>query len=238
MNKIVKRVLNIFCILAFICLGAVTLNYVANENVIAKYNDHKYQINNLTILGVTEPYIIHYNNGNVYYAKGQYDKAIEEYKIALSYDVPEKRECDIRVNLALAMVTPLDIDGISTRDELNDVLDVLYDAVDVLCEKGCAGVSKKGHDKEAQKLKNEIEDLIEQLENAQGGSGEGEGEGEGEGGSGPSTIHEGNPIVNPDKEDELIDLSGEALSDRFGTTENTYGIDDLNIFDLDAGPNW
>ena len=58
---------------------------------------------------IYQRYIYHYNRGNTFYEEGQYDKAVDEYEKALNCRLAEGKECDIRVNTALAMVAPLEI---------------------------------------------------------------------------------------------------------------------------------
>ena len=111
-------------------------------------------------------YIYHYNKGNDYYDKGSYEKAIDEYEKALKRYVPDKKECDIRVNLALSMIAPYDLEDFSdiTEEERKELIEILKAAIDVLVEDGCAHRDDEdGHDKEAQKLKDELQAIINML---------------------------------------------------------------------------
>jgi len=111
----------------------------------------------------TIPMISHYNKGNKMYNQGNYDEAIEEYSKALDSSPSKKKECDIRTNQALSLVK-----SIRSDDEDEFKLELLYLAKDVLCENDCAHENdNNGHDEEAQKLKNEIDELIKGLEKNQ-----------------------------------------------------------------------
>lgn len=113
------------------------------------------------------PYIYYYNKGNEYYQKEEYDKACEKYEKALTYKLPESKECKIRINLALAMVAPVPQVPSENVDEesVENTIEILEDARDVLTKHGCANSKNdSGHDIDAQVLKNEIDVYLEELE--------------------------------------------------------------------------
>lgn len=110
-------------------------------------------------------YIYHYNKGNEAYENGDYEQAVEAYEQALACHVPDKKECNIRVNLALAMIAPIDIEHLDAS-EVDATIELLKEARDVLTEEDCAHMDDEdGHDKDAQKLKDEIDEYIDMLEN-------------------------------------------------------------------------
>lgn len=112
-------------------------------------------------------HIFYYNKGNEAYELGDYDQAIEQYEQALSCHVPDKKECDIRVNLALAMIAPIDIENLDDS-QVSETIALLKEARDILTEEDCAHANdENGHDKDAQTLKDEIDQYIEMLENPQ-----------------------------------------------------------------------
>ncbi|MBP3324977.1 MAG: tetratricopeptide repeat protein [Coprococcus sp.] len=159
MKKILMMV-GILLLLFFICLVA---GYAANESMIDKYNSGIYEKNDLAVLGFTEPYIAHYNQGNHYFREGDYENAIEEYKKALDKNPPHNKECLIRINLALAMVTPIKPDEI-TESNLEETIDILEEAKNVLTLHGCANKDDhNGHNEDAQRLKDEIDAFEEML---------------------------------------------------------------------------
>ncbi|MBQ4271498.1 MAG: hypothetical protein II718_06700, partial [Clostridiales bacterium] len=135
-----KRLLIVVYILVIIVCAKQVVNYFYNEYVLDHYRDGDYTINENLLLSANclEPYIAHYNNGNIYYRNSLYDEAIEEYEAALEYqDIPLKRECLIRVNLALAMIQTLG-DDFKEPENVDRSLEILYAARDVLLEEGCA----------------------------------------------------------------------------------------------------
>ena len=121
-----------------------------------------------TLTLIYQRYIYHYNRGNDFYEEGQYDKAVDEYEKALNCRLAEGKECDIRVNMALAMVAPLDIKNPEklSEKERKKYIKILEGAVEILTEEGCAG-KKKGHDEDAQQLKEELEEILDELEQEQ-----------------------------------------------------------------------
>ncbi|MBP3708719.1 MAG: tetratricopeptide repeat protein [Clostridia bacterium] len=117
------------------------------------------------MVNVYQPYIAHYNNGNRLYKLGDHKEAINEYKRALELFPPEKKECSIRINLALAMINNIENES---EPNVEDILDVLAEAKEVLCEGGCANRdNNKGHSKKAEQLKEDIEEYEEKLKKQQ-----------------------------------------------------------------------
>lgn len=159
--KRVRIIIWIFLFSYFLCL---LVNYIANEMMIKKYENNEYIENKISVLGFTEPYISHYNRGNIFYKNDNYDEAIKEYEKALHLNPPYDRECKIRINLALAMVVPIDLDKI-TKEDVDEVLETLEKAKNVLYEHGCANSQGNGHNEDAQTLKEEIDKLEEELKN-------------------------------------------------------------------------
>ena len=119
-----------------------------------------------------DEYIIWYNIGNYYFDKGDYGKAEDAYLQSIDCGIPFEKECPVKVNLALSMMGQIDEDD---WDEFFDctgpenisagarrVEKILKDARDVLIQDGCAHEDDKdGHDKQAQLLKDEIDELLE-----------------------------------------------------------------------------
>lgn len=115
-------------------------------------------------------YIFHYNRGNEFYELGQYEKAASEYEKSLKLHVPKGRECDIRVNYALSLCAGLNLNDIKalTEDEKTEMINTLETAIDILVEEECAHRDdNNGHDKEAQRLKNELQEIIDMLKQPQ-----------------------------------------------------------------------
>lgn len=157
-----RKVINAIWVLLVLVLMVLVVNYASNEGMIKAYNNGNYEKNNLAVLGFTEPYISHYNQGNNYFQQGYYDLAIEEYDKALDYSVPEDVECMIKINKALAITAPVDKKKI-TVDNLMDNIAILREAEEILTEDGCADEKGKGHSKDAQQLYDDIETFIDEL---------------------------------------------------------------------------
>lgn len=148
--------------------------YVYNEFVIGKYNDGDYDINMKPgmICNWIQPYIAHYNAGNIYYQNGDYEDAIDEYKLAMDKEPKRNHKCDIRINLALAMLKTLPEDY-SSEENRESTIELLTKAREVLIEDECAKDKEAGHSEEATKLREEIDAMLNQLN--QGGDPNGNG---------------------------------------------------------------
>lgn len=162
-----KNFLKIIYIILLVILIKLMVTFIINEIFIAKYQDGRYNeadAKKLLIMNISQPYIAHYNYGNVLYKNGEYDRAINEYEKALKAFPPEKKECSIRINLALAMLAK--IDG---NQEKEEIVKQLQEARQTLCEDGCANKNDdKGHSKKAETLKKDIDNAIKNLQNNNG----------------------------------------------------------------------
>ena len=162
--RITKRVVVGIWVLLVIFLGVLLLAYFSNRNMIKNFKKEKYEFNQFGFLGFTEPYVNPYNRGNIFYSLGDYDRAIAEYELALSHNPSEPADCMIRVNYALSLLAPIDADNV-TEDNIDEVLEILDEAREILLENGCATNDGDGHDDEAQKLKDEIDEFEQELLN-------------------------------------------------------------------------
>ena len=218
--RITKRVIVGIWVLLVIFMGILLLAYYSNRNMIKNYKKEKYEFNQLGFLGFTEPYINPYNRGNIFYSLGDYDRAIAEYYLALSYNPPEPADCMIRVNYALALIAPIDPDKIN-EDNLEEVLDILDEARDILCEDGCANDKGTGHYDPAQTLKDEIDEFEEELLQ--------QAEPTPEPTPTPSDPNDPTPTPTPtpsggeqNPEDQLQDIMQDALEDRVSPDEDYW----------------
>lgn len=164
-----KSVLTKIWIVFIVLWLAVLINFAANAKMISRYNRGIYTENKMAWLGILQPYVAPYNKGNVHYQRGEYELAIEQYEKALLKNPPHKKECKIRINLALAKLALIDPDNI-TPANVNDIIAQLEEARDILLEDGCAKEDGLGHNNDAQILKEEIDQIIEMLKHPQGGS--------------------------------------------------------------------
>ena len=151
-----------------LCIMGVFLvtRYVMNTVFLASYNSGKYSDtipHALQKVNIPEGYLPYYNAGNVAYKEGDYDTAIGEYKRALECAPSEKKECPIRINLALAMCHKIDFDHLDSEKSRASAVRQLKAARKILVEDGCAcpEVGKAdGHSEEAEKLKKDIENTL------------------------------------------------------------------------------
>jgi len=143
---------------------------VANNILISKYNKGQYseeQAKQLTDMNFTQSYVANYNYGNVLYQNGEYKKAIEAYKKALMGFIPKNKECNIRINDALAICKTVQINE-NSQDSIKEAIKTYESAIDILTEKGCANKeSNNGHNKNAEQLKKDIQEEIDRLKNLQ-----------------------------------------------------------------------
>lgn len=163
-----KRIfIGVYAILLLIC-GNLVFNFIYNFIVVYAYNYSYYEVtmNPILLLNWSEPYIAHYNQGNLYYKEGWYVEAVDSYYNALEYDMPQERECSVRINIALSMLQSLG-DDYAAPENVENSLMTLYAAKNVLLEKDCATEDSAGHSEQAQKLKEEIDEIIKELEEKQ-----------------------------------------------------------------------
>lgn len=141
--------------------------------------------NTVNSIAVGENYVIPYNLGNAEYQRHNYEKAIPHYLDALNKKLPEtEEECKIRVNLALALCHTIDFDhlDVTDPDAVLNAINVLLEARYVLTEKGCASEpvgSSDGHYPNADKLRKDIDEMLQKLSQNAPNSGEGQSDGGG-----------------------------------------------------------
>ncbi len=128
-----------------------------------------------------DAYIMNYNLGNAHYKDGDYSKAQIYYEKCLEYELPEGEECSVRINLTMTKIQQIDFNTIDAgyeafkNDEevdlealikkIDEVIDQLKADRVILTEKNCAGAEDdNGHSKEAESLKKDIDNKIEELE--------------------------------------------------------------------------
>lgn len=78
MNKLIKLIIIILIIILFNLVMRFTINLIV-------YKTNNQYINNfLYIINLNNPYIVYYNQGNIFYKNKNYKKAIKYYKKALT----------------------------------------------------------------------------------------------------------------------------------------------------------
>lgn len=161
-----KKIFVLLYIVLFLILFKLMIAFGINETMIKEYQEGNYDVIKtkiLLILNISEPYIAHYNYGNQLYQKKDFDGAIQAYKKALKLHPTQKKECAIRINLALAMLQQINEQDTSEANR-NRSLSILGNAKQVLCENGCANEKdNNGHSKEAEQLKADIEKKEKEL---------------------------------------------------------------------------
>ena len=125
----------------------------------------------LTELNFPDGYIVWYNLGNYYFEEGDYKEAEDCYYRAIECGIPYEKECEVKVNLALAMINQLsdeewdsflDAETSAEMDaQARNVEKTLITARTILIEDGCAHEDDEdGHNEQAQILKDEIDELL------------------------------------------------------------------------------
>ena len=230
MNKIYKIIYIVFVII-FIKL---LITFGLNEYFISQYNNKEYNesiVEKLLFLNIYQPYIAHYNYGNVLYNNGKYNQAIEEYKRALNLFPPQYKECPIRINLALSILKGLHTEPKNDND-INEDISILEEAKHILCEKGCAHEDdNNGHNRQAQRLKNDIDKRIQELEQMKEQASEGEKEEEDE----ENNSQEENKENVEEIKEELEEIKEQVMEERREEMESTIQLQNWEYYD---GKTW
>ncbi|WP_158588824.1 tetratricopeptide repeat protein [Butyrivibrio sp. XB500-5] len=152
-------------LLAISVIGRVAINH----SFVKAYDDSVYKTESeskLLYLNFPESFIPYYNLGNVSYERKEYQAAVGYYKKALTLYPDAKRECSIRINLALALCNTIDFYDLDTQEKIDTAIFILNMARDTLLENGWAVDEGDDYrDKDAQQLKEDIDKMIEKLKN-------------------------------------------------------------------------
>ena len=154
-----KKIAIAIWLVTALLLGILVLNYYGNRNLIERYGSGVYQQNELGFLGFTQPYINHFNRGNVFFQLGDYQKAKQEYQSALNLKPGDPYDCKVRVNYALSYVKPIDVKKIN-KDNYKDTIEICETAKSILSEKGGATKHKERTYYASQKLCNANDNII------------------------------------------------------------------------------
>ena len=164
-----KVLVAIYIILILITLKLL-YNISINSILINNYNKGKYSENQakaLTIINFPERYIANYNYGNILYQNEEYEKAIEMYKKALKGYIPKNKECNIRINYALAICKTVLVNE-KDQNSINEAIKKYESAIEILTQKGCANKNDdNGHNQKAEQLKKDIQNEIKRLKKLQ-----------------------------------------------------------------------
>lgn len=164
----IKRIIIASYVLIGLVLFKFAFSYGYNEWVNGKYEEGDYteNYNLLEVANINEPYIVYYNNGNVMYQRQDYELAIEYFEKALTKNPPEEKECLIRINLVLSKLALLGEDAFSP-EKIEDTIELLEECLNILSEKGCATDEGDGHNNRAQRLYDEIKEMLDQAKQEQ-----------------------------------------------------------------------
>lgn len=165
---LVSAIVALLCALFLIVRWCVNAYYVAE----AKRGDYHPEVEQrLTELNFPDGYIVWYNLGNYYFDRGDYEEAVDAYYRAIDSGIPYEKECEVKINLALAMIGQLsdeewdaflDAETSAEMDaQARNVEKTLITARSILIEDGCAHEDDEdGHNEQAQTLKDEIDELL------------------------------------------------------------------------------
>lgn len=234
-----KRGIVVVWLVTATCIVMLGANYVLNERAIAKYEKGTVTEKSFKKQGLIQPYVYYFNKGNVYFGEEKYTQAVECYKAALKKNPPKEKECKIRINLVLSNLAMISLENLS-EEEREQVVVLLKDNISILTCKGCASEEREGgHDEEAQKLKNEIQDMIDQLlDNETPQSGDDE---------------QQNPQDEPDKQEKKSylqevrekdlektykELQNQSTIERNRDIEEAERLSDPNFFESYDGDCW
>ena len=173
-------------------------------------------------------YTMHYNIANMYCRPLTYDKALEHYQKALEKEIPEGKECRIRINLALTMVKVLGPDY-AEPDQIDSSIKILEGAKNYLLAENCATEDGTGHSEVAEQLKEEIEKILEELYKQQKGEGE-----DPEGGSPENADPEEMDVKEQNIREQLTQMQEKAFTDREMDRQFTKEYDYGTIFDYEG----
>ena len=167
MKKIVNNpVFILLWSIVIILIVFLMIRFLVNYRYTSNYSTEEFKPSDLNLLffgNFSQSYVAYFNKGNIEFDNGNYENAINEYTKALEKKPPEEKECKIRINLAFAKLKLLNMDATS-EEKKKELIENLREIQKVLTEKGCATDDNTGHDKDAQTLKNDIDNFIKALE--------------------------------------------------------------------------
>lgn len=169
-----KRSALLAVIVSLLLAGLFGLRYAVNNLLLpARYaaGDHRSTAEEMLLTAsFPESVVPEYNVGCLKYRQGRYDEAAAYFERALKKRHSEEQDCSIRINLSLSRLREVDLTGIEEDEEKkNLVIGTLRDARALLTENGCAEEAAdrhNGHSEEAERLKADIDRMLEKLDPA------------------------------------------------------------------------
>ena len=174
-QKIPLKIIFLFAGAALLLVMAITLfsKMYINHRFVKAYDLEEYLTENeekLLFINTPESYLPYYNMGSVAFENRDYNSAVGYFTKALSLFPLGQKECDVRINLALSICYSIDFQHLESQERVDTALLLLYKARDILLENGWANEDPElARDADAQKLKEDIDEMIKKLENPQGG---------------------------------------------------------------------
>lgn len=165
--KILRTIAKVLVILFAIFYAILVFNFIANKNLNQKYEDKKYEecsYKAWLTLGFTEPYVALYNEGNVCYNQGDYEGAVESYEKALKYKMSDENALKVRINMILAKLKLENLDNIK-YDDIDPLIERLESYIEELDKSEDALSDDTETADDGNKLKREIQKLIDDLKN-------------------------------------------------------------------------
>lgn len=135
----------LICVTVFAAGVFLLLRIMANRSFAADYERGIYSeetVSRMTVLNVPDGAVPYYQMGEVAFQEGRMQDAESLFRQALaeqgSHGLTGDRVCDIRVNLARAIVFRIEIAKLKNEDDVQKAIDLCYAAREVLTEDGCA----------------------------------------------------------------------------------------------------
>jgi len=124
----------------------------------------------LLVMNFFEPYIVHYNYGNALYYQEEYIKAQSQFEKSLDKNPPQKRVCDVRINLAITIEKQGDL---IVENDRETALKFYKEARLILYEDDCAHENdNSGSSEVAEETEERIKEKDSSKKPTDGGDGE------------------------------------------------------------------
>lgn len=210
--------ISIICVILFLISYKLISNFIINESFINRYLEGIYEenkIKKLLVLNFFEPYVAHYNYGNLLYKINFPELAIEKYEKALK-TAPKQKRCNVYINISLSKVKlALEEKTLESRKS------ALKKAREVLYQEECAveGI-EEGKSEEAETLEKEIKRLEEQKE---------------ESSTKPTPEDQGEPAKPEEIEDELSERNKGGKEERNKSEKDRNNINNYSYY---GGKRW
>ena len=171
-KKTIRRNINIASIVLALLALFLLLRNVFNGFYIQQLDQGNYDSSLEKALyypNFPESYVPRYNEGIAAYEKGEYYEAASQFQQALNQFPLHPKECLIRINYALSLLQQIDFDHLDNETKVENAINTLYAARDILTEEKCASDENDYHNDDAEQLKEDIDKLLEALQSSSSG---------------------------------------------------------------------